>query len=67
MSGNSPEPNIFERIRDEIAGDDGFWNSSSEETFVEAAKKLQLIGMGDEEILEMLSDLYSAVAAEFGS
>ena len=51
----------------QIPGDDGFWNKSTEVTFKKTAQKLLDKGFGHDEVIEMLSNLYSAVASEFGN
>jgi len=50
----------------EIPGKDGFWSSSSEETFQEAAMLMTKRGLDVEDTIEILTDVYSAVANEFG-
>lgn len=49
-----------------IPGDDGFWKSSSEETFLEMAEFLNEKGLSDGEIEYVLSELYMATADCFG-
>jgi len=57
---------LIDNIND-IAGSDGFWTSSAEETFKEAAARLaQEDGFDCDEIFEFLSSLFSAVAGEYG-
>lgn len=46
--------------------DDGFWKSSSEETFLEIAEFLNEKGLSDGEIEYVLSELYMATANCFG-
>lgn len=56
-------------LREEIAsipGADGWWKRSAEQAFQNAAKDLKSRGMSDEEVTEMLSDLYHAVCSCFG-
>ena len=56
----------FPRQVKKISGSDGFWRSSTEDTFLRIADKLLEKGLSQDEILDILSSLYSAVANEFG-
>lgn len=49
-----------------IAGDDGFWKSSSEDTFLDAAELLLSKGFTESEVVDLLSELYYATAACYG-
>jgi uncharacterized protein with PhoU and TrkA domain len=49
-----------------IAGGDGFWKSSSEDTFLEAGELLISKGFSEDEVVELLSELYYATAACYG-
>lgn len=62
--------NKYAKLEKQIAmipGEDGWWNSSGEETFNEIALKLSDKGINDREIIDILSDCYYAVSEEFGS
>jgi hypothetical protein len=50
----------------EIAGEDGFWKSSSESIYLENARKLLEKGFSEDETIDILSDLYYAAANCFG-
>ena len=43
-----------------------WWSSSGEEEFVAAGERLLDLGMEEEEIVAFLTELYCAVAGEFG-
>ena len=45
----------------------GEWWSDGYEAFVKSAEKMLKAGMDEQEIREILSDCYNAVAEEFGS
>lgn len=49
-----------------IAGDEGFWKSSSEATFLSAGERLVNKGFTEEEVVDLLSDLYYATADCYG-
>lgn len=49
-----------------IPGGEGFWKSSSESTYISAARTLKEKGMDEDEIIEFLRDLYYAAAACYG-
>jgi hypothetical protein len=50
-----------------IPGGEGFWKSSTEETFHDVANDLISFGVSDDDIVDILAGLYSAVAEEFGA
>lgn len=50
-----------------IAGEDGFWKSSSEDTFLDAGELLISKGFSEDEVVELLSELYYATAACYGN
>lgn len=50
----------------EIPGGDGFWKSSSEETFLRVAEMLSGEGLSDDDITYVLSELYYATANCYG-
>lgn len=54
------------KIIDEIPPNGEWWKSDTRETFYEAAVTLLQKGFTDEEAKDLLEDLYSAVAAEYG-
>lgn len=58
-------PLSIERIR-AIPGEDGFWKDASEKTFIRAAFEMSAKGMNDDDVEDILEDLYRAVAEEFG-
>ncbi len=45
---------------------DEWWTSSSRDTFIEWGNKLRDAGWKDDDILEMFTQLYSAVCQEYG-
>lgn len=49
-----------------IAGEDGFWKSSSEDIFLSAGERLINKGFTEEEVVDLLSDLYYATANCYG-
>lgn len=49
-----------------MAGEDGWWHSGGEETFIEVAETLAGQGLDDDTIIESLSASYGAAAGEFG-
>ena len=56
---------IDEKI-DKIPGHDGWWKSRTRVTFYDAAAVLVCRGMSDDQAVELLQELYDAVAEEFG-
>lgn len=56
---------IHESIRT-IPGENGWWNSSGQETFEEIASRLISKGIEEDEVLEILSYAYGAVASQYG-
>lgn len=56
---------VYLNIRD-LAGEAGWENETSEETFNKAADTLLEMGMPEEDSFSMLSGLYNATAAELG-
>ena len=46
---------------------DGWWKSDARDTFITCYDKLISKGIKECDALEILGDLYSAVATEFGS
>ena len=46
---------------------DEWWKSSTQETFQAEGKFLKEKGLTDDEIIEMLGNLYSAVSGEYGN
>lgn len=57
--------NIINEIKT-IPGEEGFWSSGSEETFLEVGQKLVNKGISEDETLEILSTLYFATANCYG-
>jgi len=53
------------RIR-EIAGEEGFWKRSCEDTFLETAQELMDAGFSEDEAIDLLACLYGAVSSEYG-
>jgi len=62
---------ISENLEQSIAtipGEEGWWESENKDTFLEATKMLIAeSNLSEENIIDLLSKLYGAVAAEFGS
>lgn len=46
---------------------DGFWKQSSRDTFHDAAKQLKDKGFTDDQVVDLLQDLWNAVGTEYGS
>lgn len=57
--------NIFERV-DELPGDDGWWHSDSRDSVYEVVKTLQLRGLTDDEIFNVIETMYCAIGNEYG-
>lgn len=51
---------------DEIPGENGWWTTGGRDAFLSAAVDLLRKGWSDDEIVEFLETMYSAVAGEFG-
>ena len=49
-----------------IAGTDGWWNSSSEKTFQIIFVQLLKAGISEDEIIDILKSVYNSVAACYG-
>lgn len=45
---------------------EGFWNSSTWERFQEVGRRLRGKGISEDEVIEILTELYFAVASEYG-
>lgn len=61
-----PMPETLREKIQRIAGEDGFYKSDCEETFVEAAVQLMFHGFSEDGAISFLGRLYSAVADEYG-
>lgn len=57
---------IYERINSELAGPDGFWSSDTEDRLHAAAKRLLLVGMGEEDAFAIIEDVFLACCSEYG-
>ena len=56
-----------DRIRNEVAGDDGFYKRSNAERFIQEGLYLRTrYALSEDEIVDLLTELYSAVADEYG-
>ena len=51
----------------ELPSDGEWWNYENAVTYMEVARELLVKGLSVDEIKELLSNLYSATAGEFGS
>lgn len=51
----------------QIPGQDGWWSSSGEETFLAVADRMLGAGMEADDVVEILEQAYGAVANEFGA
>ena len=56
---------LYERIS-KIPGPDGFWKPDSETVFIAAAEDMRNACMKDDDIFDILEDLYRAVADCYG-
>ena len=56
---------LFEKI-EKLPPDGEFYKNATKGTYLRVASKLQALGMADDEIIELLGDLYNATASEFG-
>ena len=45
---------------------DGFYNPETGEKFIEYAETLTMLGLSEDEAIELLTDIYYAVANEYG-
>lgn len=52
-------------IEEELSNEGEWWNDGDIQ-FIEAAKKMEKVGMSEDDIKEIFESLYSAVADEFG-
>ena len=62
--------NKFQELRKKISnipGKDGWWKSSSEETFFTLGEKLIKKGFSVKEAIDFLEAAYSVVSIEYGS
>ena len=57
----------LERLMDQIPDDGEWWVSDSGDEFIWAAERMLSKGFTLDETIELLTKLYHAVAAEFGS
>lgn len=57
---------LKERI-EAIPGSDGFYKSRTADTFLGAANELRDVGMKEDDVIDLLTNLYHAVAGEFGA
>lgn len=48
-------------------GDEGWWNSSGREDFIKEAERLLSFSVPEDTIKDVFTNLYSAVAGEYGS
>lgn len=46
--------------------EDGFWKSSAEDSFLDAGALLTEKGLAEDEIVDLLNDLYYAAASCYG-
>ena len=51
----------------QIPGSEGWWKSSGEDTFNMCAKVMKKSGMKEEDIIEVLTDLFYAASGEHGN
>ena len=51
---------------DAIPPNGEWWKRSSRDYFLLAAKKMKRVGMKNEDIIDILKNLYSAIADEYG-
>lgn len=59
------DANIFEQLDYTLTDGDGFWRDESQSVVRAAAIKLQLLGMGDAEVVELISAIWSACRKEY--
>lgn len=57
----------FNAAIEKIPGDEGFWTSSAESTYLSTGNTLVDKGFSHEEALEILSDLYWGAASCYGN
>ena len=57
---------LFEKI-EKLPTDGEFYKNATKGTYLRVAGKLQALGMTDDEIVELIGDLYNATASEFGA
>lgn len=55
-----------DRIITEVAGDSGFWSQDAANAYISLGLRLLDAGHGDDEIIDWLSNIYSATAGEYG-
>lgn len=59
---------LVNRIRNEVPDEDGFYKSTTETEFLNAAKYLKdTLKASDDDIIAMLAGLYTAVSEEYGA
>lgn len=58
---------IYQRIDDELADADGWWHQSTQMHLHDAARKLLLVGMGEQDAFEIIEEVYRAACNEFGT
>ncbi len=51
----------------EFITDDGFWKSSTEDAYADAASEMFKHGMKEDVVFNILDDLYSATGGEYGN
>jgi hypothetical protein len=56
---------LTDRVR-AIPGEDGFWESHTEDEYLRIASLLNARGFSDNEIVDLLDRLYHATSGEFG-
>lgn len=56
----------FKNSIKEIPGEQGFWKAETELLYLDTAVRLLKLGLNEEEVLDLLTNLYSITASEFG-
>ena len=57
----------IETLVDSIAGEDGFWKKSTRACYLDAARTLLSLGMGETDVINFLEKLYFQTCEEFGA
>lgn len=65
-SAMSDDPGPLRDLIQAIPGDDGWWNESARDTYLELAEQLRISGLETDEIVEILEKAYWAAASCYG-
>ena len=57
----------YRELIKEIPGPEGFWTSGCEDAYRAAAIRMDHAGMDQDEILDILQELYNATRGEYGN